>query len=112
MAARPAPPVPWMILVGLGLYLGYVPFGCVLFDRLIAAVGFAGTAGFMIYVTDAFGYVGSVGLLLYKSFGQASLSWLEFFVGAAYVTGGVALACFVGALAYFARRTRAAPPPQ
>ena len=102
-------PVPWMILVGLGLYLGYVPFGCVLFDRLIAAVGFAGTAGFMIYVTDAFGYVGSVALLLYKSFGQASLSWLEFFVGAAYTTGGVSLACFLGALAYFTRRTSPTP---
>ncbi|MCA9636929.1 MAG: hypothetical protein KC420_12960 [Myxococcales bacterium] len=98
---------PWMILVGLGLYVGYVPFGCVLFDRLIAAVGFVGTAGFMIYVTDAFGYLGSVGLLLYKSLGQASLSWLDFFVGAAYATGLVALACFGGSLAYFARRTRA-----
>ncbi|MCA9516411.1 MAG: hypothetical protein KC635_15835, partial [Myxococcales bacterium] len=44
--------VTWMILIGLGLYLAYVPFGCVLFDRLIAAVGIVATAGFMIYVTD------------------------------------------------------------
>ena len=99
-------PAPWMILVGLGLYVGYVPYGCVLFDRLIAAVGFVATAGFMIYVTDAFGYLGSVALLLYKSFGQPDLGWLDFFVTACYGTGGVALVCFLGALAYFARRTR------
>lgn len=99
-------PAAWMILVGLGLYVGYVPYGCVLFDRLIAAVGFIATAGFMIYVTDAFGYLGSVALLLYKSFGQPELGWLEFFVAACYGTGGVALACFLGSLVYFARRTR------
>lgn len=103
-------PAPWMILVGLGLYIGYVPFGCVLFDRLIAAVGFVGTAGFMIYVTDAFGYVGSVGLLLYKNFAQANLSWLEFFVAASYVTGAVSFVCYGGSLLYFARRTRVKEP--
>ena len=53
----------WMILIGVGLYLAYVPYGCVLFDRLIAATGVVGTAVFMIYVTDAFGYVGSIGVL-------------------------------------------------
>ena len=66
-------PVPFMILVGFGAYLAYVPFGCVLFDRLIATVGFVATAGFMIYVTDAFGYVGSVSVMLYKNFGEAKL---------------------------------------
>ena len=43
----------WMILVGLGAYLAYVPFGSVLFDRRIAATGFVGTAVFAIYLTDA-----------------------------------------------------------
>ena len=78
-----------MILVGTGLYLAYVPYGCVLFDRLIAAVGAVGTAGFLIYVTDAFGYLGSVTLLLYKNFGHADLSWLDFFIAFSYVTSAV-----------------------
>lgn len=99
-------PAAWMVLVGLGLYIGYVPFGCVLFDRLIAAVGFAGTAGFMIYVTDAFGYLGSVGLMLYKNFGQSDLSWLDFFVGFSWVTFWACGACFVGSMLYFAWKTR------
>jgi len=94
-------PVAWMISVGLGLYLGYVPYGCILFDRLIAATHFIGTAGFMIYVTDAFGYLGSVGLMLYKNFGQANLSWLEFFQAFSYATSIICSICFVMSLMYF-----------
>ncbi len=100
------PPAPWMILVGLGMYIAYVPYGCVLFDRLIAAVGFVATAGFMIYVTDASGYLGSVALLLYKNFGQAELSWLEFFVGFSYATSILCTLCFAASMVYFARLTK------
>src|SRR5262249_5206424 len=32
-------PAAWMIAVGLGLYVAYVPYNCVLFDRLVAALG-------------------------------------------------------------------------
>ena len=96
-------PATWMITVGMGLYLGYVPFNCVLFDRLIAAVGKAATAGFLIYVADASGYLGSVVLLLYKSLGQPDLSWLEFFTGASYAMGAVCMLCFVASMLWFRR---------
>jgi len=103
-------PVTWMISVGLGLYIGYVPYNCVLFDRLIAAVGSVATAGFLIYVADAFGYLGSVGLLLYKNFGQAKLSWLEFFIGFSYVSAALCAALFTATALYFWARTREASP--
>lgn len=96
-------PVLWMILVGLGLYGAYVPFNCMLFDRLIASVGFVGTAGFMIYVTDAFGYLGSVGMLLYKNFGFAQMSWLNFFIDFSYILSIVCSCLFVYSLLYFKR---------
>ncbi len=96
-------PTTWLIGVGVGLYLGYVPFGCILFDRLIACVGFTGTAAFMIYLTDSFGYLGSVGLLLYKNFAQSQLSWLEFFEGFSYVTSIACTAAFGYSLYYFLR---------
>lgn len=98
------PPEAFMILVGLGAYLAYVPFGCVLFDRLIAAVGFVATAGFMIYVTDAFGYLGSVGIMLYKNFGAADLDWLSFFIKFSYATSILCTVCFLASAAYFKRR--------
>lgn len=94
-------PVYWMILVGAGLYIGYVPYGCMLFDRMIAAIGFVGTAGFMIYVTDSFGYLGSVFLLLYKNFGGGQLSWLDFFEGFSYATAIVCSVCFALSAVYF-----------
>jgi MFS family permease len=97
-------PATWMVLVGLGLYMGYVPYNCVLFDRLIPAVGYVGTAGFLIYLTDAFGYLGSVALLLYKNFGQPNISWLGFFVNFSYVTAVVSAVLFVVSAVYFKRR--------
>lgn len=99
-------PAAWMICLGLGLYIAYVPYGCVLFDRLIAAVGAVGTAGFLIYVTDAFGYLGSVALMLYKDLGQAELSWLEFFTNFSYITAVACTGLFLVSLLYFAREAR------
>lgn len=96
----------WMTSVGLGLYLNYVPFGSSLFDRMIAATGVAGTAGFMIYVTDAFGYLGSVMLVLYKNFGQPNLSWLEFFISFSYIAGTLGAALSFVSLLYFWWHTR------
>jgi hypothetical protein len=99
-------PAIWMINVGIGLYLGYVPFNCILFDRLVASVGIVATAGFLIYVADAFGYLGSVGLLAYKEFAEPDLSWLEFFVTMSYVTTFVCAAALAYSLYYFWRRSR------
>ncbi len=96
-------PAAWMVSVGIGLYLGYVPVNCVLFDRLIAVVGRAATAGFLIYVADASGYVGSVALLLYKNFGQPTLSWLEFFTSFSYGMSVFCFACFAISAVYFHR---------
>ncbi len=101
-------PAYWMIAVGLGMYLAYVPYGCVLFDRLIAAVGAVGTAGFLIYVTDAFGYLGSVSLMLYKDLGQAELSWLDFFVNFSYIASISCTVLYLISTVYFARQTRPA----
>jgi len=97
-------PAAWMVCVGLGLYLGYVPVNCVLFDRLIAAVGKVATAGFLIYVADATGYLGSSLLLLYKQFGQPDLSWLQFFTQFSYVVSVVCVVLFSASALYFHRR--------
>ncbi len=69
----------WMTLVGLGLYMVYIPFNCVFFERLIAAFRFTGNVGFLIYVADSFGYLGSVTVLLSKEIGKVQLNWVAFF---------------------------------
>ena len=79
-------PLVWMILAGAGLYMAYTPFNAMLFDRLVAFSGRVATAGFLIYVADASGYVGSVALLLWRNFGGFRLDWLQFFTLTAYAT--------------------------
>ncbi len=102
-------PKAWMILVGLGLYLGYVPYGSVLFDRMIAALGTVATAVFLIYVSDAVAYGGSVGIVLYKMLGQADISKLEFFRYFSYATSAACVVLLAVSGRYFLRRARSTP---
>ena len=98
-------PLPWMILTGAGLYMAYTPYNAMLFDRLIAFSGRVATAGFLIYLADASGYLGSVALLLWRNFGVISLKWLPFFTLSAYATaivGGVSVA--LSAIYFYRRR--------
>jgi hypothetical protein len=98
--------VPWMIMLGMGLYLGYVPFNSILFDRMIATFKYVSTVGFLIYLADAFGYLGSIGVLLYKELGQPNLSWLEFFIHAGYIMSVTGSLLILGSMSYFYFRHR------
>ena len=96
-------PLTWMILTGAGLYMAYTPFNAMLFDRMIAFSGQVGTAGFLIYVADASGYLGSVALLLWRNFAMVNLDWLGFFIASVYVTSVVGAVCTILAGLYFLR---------
>ena len=72
-------PVVWIISSGTGIFLSYILFNGILFDRLMAAFKEKGNAGFLIYLADAFGYLGSVMVLLWRNFGQKDLDWVDFF---------------------------------
>jgi hypothetical protein len=91
----------WMTLVGLGLYLGYIPFNSIFFDRLIAAFRYTSTVGFIMYLADSFGYLGSVGVLFFKEFGYAKLSWLNFFISGGYIVSTIGTLLIIGSMIYF-----------
>jgi hypothetical protein len=91
----------WMILMGMGLYMGYVPFNSMFFDRLIAAFHYAGTVGFIMYVADSFGYLASICVLLVKELGLASVSWLDFFISSGYVISVTGTVLIAGSMIYF-----------
>ena len=97
-------PLPWMILSGLGLYLGYTPFNAMMFDRLVAATRRAGTAGFLIYVADASGYGGSVLLTLLRNMPGGTLDWLHFFIWLAYAGAALCLVMAMASILYFRRK--------
>ncbi|MBM3823798.1 MAG: hypothetical protein FJ404_13090 [Verrucomicrobia bacterium] len=100
----------WMALTGFGSYLAYVPFGSMLFDRLIAATKTAGTAVFAIYLADAIGYTGSVLVQLFKDLATGNASRLVFFKGFTYAMSVGGAACLMGACVYFAAQARRAQP--
>jgi MFS family permease len=97
-------PMSWMILVGFGLYLCYVPFNGLFFDRMIATFRINGNSGFLIYVADAFGYLGSIGVLLYKNFGESHISWLQFFISSTYILSISGVFFTLASLLYFNRK--------
>ena len=99
-------PLAFMIAAGAGLYLAYTPFNAMLFDRLVAYSGTVATAGFLIYVADASGYLGSVALLLWRNFGGFKLDWLQFFTVSAYATSVVGAVMTALAAIYFRGRAR------
>jgi Family of unknown function (DUF5690) len=104
-------PTTWMTMAGLGLYLGYVPYNAIFFERMIATFRYKGNVGFLIYVADSMGYLGSVSLLLVKEFGRPNISWGEFFrEGVVFVAviGGIAALL---SLIYFLRQVHKGNKP-
>ena len=78
----------WMLLVGAGMYMAYVPVNGIYFDRIIGAFKYPGTVGFIVTLADTWGYMGSFGLQLYKNFGQANISYTAFLAYAVYAMLG------------------------
>jgi hypothetical protein len=102
-------PFLWMILLGMGIFMGYLPFNCLLFDRMIAAFGSVANAGFLIYLADSFGYLGSVASLAIKSFFNPEISWFSFIVNASMwlaIGGGILM---IASLIYFNKKAKLIP---
>lgn len=95
----------WMIANGFGLYLAYVPFNCILFDRLVASLGTVATSVFLITMADALGYLGVVAGMLYKNFGQPG-AMLPFFEILCFVVSAVIVSALIASWCYFSRKTR------
>src|SRR5580698_10724032 len=82
-------PVAWIVTAYAGLYLGYVPYNCFYFERMLAAYKIPGNVGFLIYIADAFGYLGTVVVLLVKEFVHIRYTWVDFFTGMFYVSAAL-----------------------
>jgi hypothetical protein len=70
---------PFMVLLGLGLYLPYVAVHTTIFERLIAMTRDRGNLGFLMYVADSAGYLGYAVLILGRGFIPADHDILPFF---------------------------------
>ncbi len=96
----------WMFWSGFGTFLAYVPFNCIFYDRMIAALGTVATAVFCIMLADALGYSAVIGVLSFEQFiGGPEGSKVAFFQNLCYVTSAVGSLCLAGSWLFF--RTRA-----
>ena len=93
--------VAWMVLIGLGAYLAYVPYNTLLFERMMASTRFLGTAVFAIALADATGYTGVVIVYLCKEFAFKQMHWLAFLRGFTYFMSATGTVCLLGAAYYF-----------
>jgi hypothetical protein len=106
---------PFMVLVGLGLYLPYVAVHTTIFERLLAMTRDRGNIGFLMYVADSVGYLGYAAVVLGRATSTAGSAaehhnqqFVRFFLIACWLTSGVSLICLMLAWRYFAIR-RPAP---
>ncbi len=99
----------WMLWVGLGLYLVYIPFNSIFFDRLIAAFSMKGNVGFFIYLADSVGYVGSVGVMLFKEGMKVQLKWTQFFSQSVMILSLVGVFITLYAMYYFFSKSKTTP---
>lgn len=102
--------ITFMYIVTLGLYLAYVPYSIIFFERLIAAFKYKSNVGFMIYLVDAIGYLGSICILLFKQFGHTRLSWGSFFVQGSGIVAFIGLIGISLSYYYFYRKKRSQVP--
>lgn len=79
-------PLIWFVAATTGLYMGYVPYNCLYFERMLATFKVQGNVGFVMYIADAFGYLGTVFVLLLKEFVTIKYSWVSFFSILFYVS--------------------------
>lgn len=97
-------PFTWMTMAGLGLYIGYIPFNCILFDRMIATFKCVGNVGFLIYLADSFGYLGSVGVIITKTVFNLNLQWTVIYSNGVIVLSVIGVIITLMAMIYFNKK--------
>jgi hypothetical protein len=99
-------PFAFMVLHGTGLYVPYLAFHTVLFERLIAMTRDRGNVGYLLYLADSFGYLGYVGVLLAHNALGPPENFLGFFLSLSWVLAGACLVLLIPCWRYFAARAR------
>ena len=77
----------WMMFAGFFMYLPYIGFHTLYFERWIAHFKYKSNAGFLMSMADTAGYLGSTIILLIKNFATPDVSWIEFFEVSAVIVG-------------------------
>jgi Family of unknown function (DUF5690) len=110
LQAQALSPFPFMVLHGLGLYLPYIAVHTTIFERLIAMTRDRGNIGYLMYLADAFGYLGYVVVLFARNLLGTTQNFLAFFLTLSWVIAGTCLVLLLPCWRYF--RTHPAIRPK
>lgn len=94
----------WMLLVGLGLYMAYIPYNAIFFERMIATYRMKSNIGFVMYMADSVGYLGSFLILMNKEFLPNSVTWGAYFIQLVYLASIIGAILAIFSLVYFVRK--------
>jgi uncharacterized membrane protein YhaH (DUF805 family) len=97
-------PFVWSVLMGIGLYMAYVPYNGMLFERLLAVLKEKGNVGFLFYLADFSGYLATVFILIYQNFGTHKTSWLSFLISLSQFLPLICIASIIASFFYFKRK--------
>lgn len=95
-AFRPSP-ILWLFIQSLSLYIAYLTFQTIFFDRFIACFHIKGNVGFFIAIIDFIGYLGTVTLLGTKEFLNINLEWFALYNHMACTVGIICTVLFTAA---------------
>ena len=104
----------WLFLQSLCLDIAYLSFQTIFFERFIACFKIKGNVGFFIITIDFVGYLGTLGLLLFKEFCASHIDWASFYNHMSLFIGVACCLSFIASLIYmiYARKRKQGPLPE
>lgn len=94
----------FMVSVGFGMYVPYVAFHTTIFERFIACIQDRVNLGYLMYIADALGYLGYVGIMVWRNRGTGELDMLRIFINVTTLISVASLLLTVILVVYFSRK--------
>lgn len=104
--------VTWLFVQSLALYIAFLTFQTIFFDRFIACFKIKGNVGYFIAMIDFIGYTGTVLILCTKEIFQIQTDWFELYNKMSVYVGIVSSVMFAGAAILLYKRYRATEAPE
>lgn len=98
--------VVWLFTQSLCLYIAYLTFQTIFFERFIACFRIRGNVGFFIILNDFLGYTGTIIVLIVKELFSPDINWTYFYNSMAGYVGLICGIAFICCLVYLHLRYR------
>lgn len=103
-------PLVWMFTQSLGVYVVFLTFQTLFFERFVSCFHIEGNVGFFIVIIDFIGYVGTVAVLIFKELFITDLNWIEFYNSMVTLLGVACCLLFGGCLTWLGQQNKRTLP--